>query len=65
MKKSDEKFFFEKTHFGAQTGDLCPGALMILNELQLPRLFWNFDFFLNFFFFEFFFSIDASVSSVT
>ena len=57
MKKSDEKFFFEKTHFGGQTGDLCPGVLMILNELQLPCLFLNFflfDFFFEFFF-EFFF----------
>ena len=54
-KPFSEDGMSKKTPLALKTGDLCPGVLMILNELQLPRLFLKFDFFL----------IDASVSSVT
>ena len=48
-KPFSEDGMSKKTPLALKTGDLCPGVLMILNELQLPRLFLNFDFFFNFF----------------
>ena len=52
-KPFSEDGMSKKTPLALKTGDLCPGVLMVLNELQLPRLFLNFDFFYFFLFIYF------------